>query len=126
MPKQQKKILLVEDDALIVQIYKGQLEKEGCEVQSVSSGDRALRRFEKEDFDLVLLDLVLPEKSGFEVLRDMKKKDLLEKTKVVVLSNLGEKEKVEKAMNLGAVSYLIKAHFTPPEVVDKIKEILAD
>lgn len=117
--------MLVEDDSLIIRIYKGQLEESGFEVDSVSNGGRVLSRLREEEFDLVLLDLVLPEKTGFEVLRKIKEEGL-EKVKVLVLSNLGQKKKIEKAMNLGAVDYLVKAHFTPTEVTAKVKEVLRE
>lgn len=119
-----KRILLVEDDPLIVRIYKTRLEKEGFEVDSVSSGGRVLDRLLEKEFDLILLDLVLPEESGFEVLREVRNNKKVEGVKVVVLSNLGEKEHIEKAMNMGAFDYLVKAHFTPTEIIERIEETL--
>ncbi len=119
-----KKILLVEDDPLILQIYESRLQKAGFEVSSVTSGGRVLDQLENEKFDLVLLDMVLPEESGFEVLRKLQEKGKTKEVKVLVLSNIGEKSKVEKALNMGATGYLIKAHHTPSEVVRKIRELI--
>ena len=74
--------------------------------------------------DLVLLDIVLPKASGWEVLKQMKKEVDLKDLKVIVLSNLGQKEEVEKGLGLGAVKYLIKAQHTPSDVVKAVKAIL--
>lgn len=124
MENQDKKILLVEDDPLILQIYKSRLQRAGFEVSSITSGGGVLERLKNEEFDLVLLDMVLPEESGFEILRKIYQKEGLKKTKVLVLSNIGEKTKVDKAFNMGVAGYLIKAHYTPSEVVNKIKELM--
>ncbi len=121
-----KKILLVEDDPLIVKIYKTRLEEEGFEVEVVSQGERVVGELKKNEFDLVLLDIVLPELTGFEILKRIKGEGLLENLKVLVLSNLGEKRSVEKAAKLGAVSYLIKAHYTPTEVIEEVKKTLSE
>jgi len=74
--------------------------------------------------DLVLLDLILPGIDGFEVLSQMRKESALSSIPVIILSNLGQKEDVEKGLKMGAVDYLIKAHFTPGEIIDKIKSAL--
>ncbi len=122
--KKIKKILLVEDDPLILQIYRSSLEKAGFEVGSITSGGGVLDRLKSEKFDLVLLDMVLPEESGFEILRKIQEKGEMEKTKILILSNIGEKSKVEKALNMGATGYLIKAHYTPSEVVGEIEKLI--
>ncbi len=121
-----KKILLVEDDPLIVKIYKTRLEEEDFEVEVVSQGEKVVDKLKKNEFDLVLLDIVLPELTGFEILKRIKGEGLLEDLKVLILSNLGEKRNVEKASKLGAVSYLIKAHHTPTEVIDEVKKTLSN
>jgi len=121
---EKKKILLVEDDSLIVRIYKTRLEADGYEIEAVSKGDRVLNYLLDGGFNLVLLDIVLPGETGFEVLRKIRSNPKLKDIKVLVLSNLGEKKKVEKALKMGASGYLIKAHFKPSEVADKVKEVL--
>jgi DNA-binding response OmpR family regulator len=73
---------------------------------------------------LILLDLILPGIDGFEVLSKTKEEPSSAQTPVIILSNLGQKEEVEKGLKLGAVDYLIKAHFTPGEIIEKIKTIL--
>ncbi len=117
-----KKILLVEDDPFLIEIYTTKLKEEGYEVETAEDGDTALRKIKEIPLELVLLDIVLPNFNGWEILRKINsdKKDV----KVVILSNLGEKEEVEKGMKLGATKYLVKAHYTPSEVIKEVKKIL--
>lgn len=119
-----KKILIVEDDPFLLDIYKTRLEKEGFEVTTAQNGEQAFEALKKESFDLLLLDLVLPELNGFELLERIKKEKKFEKLKIVVISNLGQKEDIEKAKTLGVEKYLVKAFFTPTEIVSEIKSIL--
>lgn len=120
-----KRILLVEDDPLIVEIYTTQLENAGFEVESATDGDMAFEKAKEKKFDLVILDIVLPYATGFEVLRKIRNQDELKKLKVLVLSNLSQKSDMEMAKNLGISKYLVKAHYTPKEVVEQIKKILS-
>ena len=117
-----KKILLVEDDPFLIDIYTTKLREENFKVVVADNGDRALELIEKEKPDLVLLDIVLPNKDGWEILKEIKAKN--NKIKVIILSNLGQKEEVEKGLNLGAEKYLIKSNFTPSEVVEEIKKLI--
>lgn len=119
-----KKILLVEDDLFLRDIYKTRLEKEGFEVKEVENGEVAYREILNEKFDLILLDLLLPEKDGIELLRKLKAEKKLPGLKVVVLSNLSEKHQIKLTQEMGVAKYLIKAHYTPSEVVEEIKKIL--
>ncbi len=116
------KILLVEDDPFLVEIYTTKLKEAGYDVVVAEDGDTALRKINEDTPDLMLLDIVLPNFNGWEILRKIKSDK--NKVKVVVLSNLGEKEEVEKGMKLGATKYLVKAHYTPSEVVKEIKQII--
>jgi len=124
MPNSKKKILLVEDDSLIVEIYTTRLKEAGFEIESEPDGESAIRKLKEKEFDLVLLDIVLPNLTGFELLEKIRNKEKLKNVKVLILSNLGQKTDVEKAERLGAIKYLIKAHYTPSEVVEEIKKIL--
>ena len=124
MDAKKKKILLVEDDLLIVEIYTTRLKEAGFEIESEVDGESAIRKLKEKDFDLVLLDIVLPNLTGFEFLERIRNKEKIKNVKVLILSNLGQKTDVDKAERLGAIKYLIKAHYTPSEVVEEIKKIL--
>lgn len=119
-----KIVLLVEDDPFLMDIYNTKLEKEGFEVKIAENGEKALKILGKEKLDLLILDIVLPKIDGWEILEKIKKDRELKNLPVIVLSNLGQKAEVEKGLRSGAVKYLIKAHFTPAEVVNEIKKIL--
>jgi DNA-binding response OmpR family regulator len=120
------KIVLVEDDPLLIDIYSTKFKESGFEVAVVDRGDAAPSFIAKERPDLVVLDIVLPQKDGWDILRTVKSNEKTKDIKVVILSNLGQKEEIEKGMALGASGYLIKAHHTPSEVVREIKKILAE
>ena len=119
-----KNILLVEDDPFLADIYTTKLKEEGFSVDVALDGEECLRKIEKNTPDLLLLDLVLPQVDGWEVLSAVRRQERFKDLKVVILSNLGQKEEVEKGLKLGAAKYFIKAHYTPSEVVKEIKEIL--
>jgi DNA-binding response OmpR family regulator len=118
-----KKILLVEDDPFLVDIYRTKFQEEGFSVSTAKEGEEALNKIREEMPDIILLDIVLPGSDGFDVLRELKKDEKFKKIKVVVLSNLAQKGEVEKGLALGADKYLIKAHYTPGEVVKEVKQI---
>jgi len=117
-------ILLAEDDEFIIDIYTKKLEQEGFSVESAKDGEEALLKIKEKVFDLVLLDIVLPKLDGWQVLQEIRKDPRFEKTKIVVLSNLGQKSEVEKGVDLGAAKYLIKANYSPSQMVKEIKKIL--
>jgi DNA-binding response OmpR family regulator len=119
-----KKILIVEDDPFLADIYKTRLTAEGFEVVIAEDGEKGLKRLDEENFDLLVLDLVLPELSGFEILEKIKEKERFKNLRILVLSNLSQKEEIQRALDLGVQKYLIKAYFTPSEVVKEIKEII--
>lgn len=119
-----KKILLVEDDNFIIDIYITKLKEVGFSVQSAVNGEDALVKIKQSRPDLVLLDIVLPQVTGFEFLQEIKRMPELKNVPVIVLSNLGQKKEVEKGLSLGAAKYLIKAHYTPTEVVEEIRAVL--
>lgn len=119
-----KNILLIEDDPFLVEIYTTKLKEAGFQIQTALDGKEGLLKMEKKLPDLLLLDIVLPSLTGWEILREIKKNEKLKNLKIIILSNLGQQEEVEKGINLGAVKYLIKAHYTPSEVVAEIKKIL--
>lgn len=115
-----RKILVVEDDKFLRELIVQKLNSEGYEPSEAIDGEEGIKKVKEERPDLVLLDLILPNIDGFEVLSRMKTDAALSKIPVIILSNLGQKEDVEKGLKMGAVDYLIKAHFTPGEIIDKI------
>ena len=118
------KILIVEDDKFLRELIAKKLIKEGYEVEEAIDGEDGVRKAKKIMPDLILLDLILPGIDGFEVLQRIKEDQKTALIPVVILSNLGQKDEIEKGLNLGAVDFLIKAHFTPEEIVEKIKLVL--
>ncbi|MFO7807149.1 MAG: response regulator [Candidatus Moraniibacteriota bacterium] len=117
-----KKILVVEDDMPIARALSLKLEKEGFEVKSAGSGEEGLKVIESDDFDLVLLDLIMPEKDGFYVLEQVRKRNL--NVKIMVASNLSQPKDIKKAKKMGAVDYFVKSGTSIVEVVEKVKKNL--
>jgi len=125
MAENKTSILLVEDDSFISGMYFTKLNSLGFEVEVVEDGEAAWQRLEQDPLpDLVLLDVVLPKKDGFEILEDLRKAERTKKLPIILLTNLGQKPDVERGIKLGADDYIIKAHYTPTEVVEKITGIL--
>ncbi|MDP2930741.1 MAG: response regulator [bacterium] len=119
------KILIVEDDRFLRELIGKKLDVEGYQVCEAIDGEQGVRAAKSEKPDLVLLDLILPGIDGFEVLSRIKQDIETKQIPVIILSNLGQKEDIEKGFNLGAADYLIKAHFTPKEVAEKVITILS-
>ena len=118
------KILLAEDDPLLIDIYSTKLTEKGFDVVVANSGNKVFDMLCKEKPALILLDIVLPHMYGWEVLEQIKKDPSTKDTKVIILSNLGQKEEIDKGMQLGAEKYLIKAQYTPSQVVKEVQEVL--
>jgi DNA-binding response OmpR family regulator len=118
------KVLIVEDDKFLRELISQKITKEGHEAVVAVDGEEGVKKAKEETPDIVLLDLILPGIDGFEVLAKIKEDPLTNAIPVIILSNLGQKEDMEKGMKLGAAGYLIKAHFTPSEIMEKIKTIL--
>ena len=119
-----KKILIIEDDKFLRELIVRKLLSQGFEVAQAIDGEEGVKKAGEEKPDLILLDLILPGIDGFEVLRQTKNKPNLAETPIIILSNLGQQEDIEKGFKLGAVDYLIKAHFTPGEIIEKIEKYL--
>ncbi|MFA5736821.1 MAG: response regulator [Candidatus Paceibacterota bacterium] len=119
-----KKILIVEDDEFLRSLNAKRLETEGFEVSIAVDGSEALTKLTEIKPDLIFLDLLLPNVDGFEVLTKIKQDDTTKNIPVIVFSNLGQPEDIEKAKQLGADDFMVKANFTLDDVIAKIKEIL--
>lgn len=122
MSKKSKKILIVEDERAMAKVMELKLSKEGFNLEVVYDGEEAIKRINKEKFDLVISDLIMPKTDGFAVLEYIKRKKL--KTKVVVVSNLSQEEDKKKALEMGALDFWVKSNIPISEVVRKIKDIL--
>ncbi len=118
------KIVIVEDDKFLREMISRKLDKEGYEVVQAIDGEKGEQKIKEEKPDLILLDLILPGIDGFEVLSNIKEDSELKDIPVIILSNLGQKSEVERGLKLGAVDFLIKAHFTPGEIINKIQEVI--
>lgn len=119
-----KKILLVEDDPFLVDIYTTKFKEAGFVVDVATDGEMALEKANDSGIDLVVLDIVLPQTDGWAILEKIKSNENTQNLKVMILSNLGQKGEIEKGLKLGAIKYLIKAHYTPSQVVSEIKKII--
>mgnify|MGYP001558798579 FL=1 len=118
------KILLIEDDPFLLNMYATKFELENFKVTVADDGEKGVRAVEKEIPDIILLDIMLPKMNGFEVLKQLKAIKNFCNIPVILLTNLSQKNEIEQGLSLGAVDFLIKAHFMPSEVVEKIKIIL--
>ena len=118
------KILLIEDDPFLLNMYATKFELENFKVTVADDGEKGVRAVEKEIPDIILLDIMLPKMNGFEVLKQLKAIKNFCNIPVILLTNLSQKNEIEQGLSLGAVDFLIKAHFMPSEVVEKIKTIL--
>lgn len=129
MSTNSRPILIVDDDKFLLDMYAIKFNEKGFDVHTAMSGEEAIEKMTKGDFkpEIVLLDIVMPGKSGFDVLEEIKANKLKDdKTTVIVLSNLGQKEDIDKGLSLGADGYIVKASATPSEVVTKVDEIVGN
>lgn len=122
--KKNARVLVVEDDAFLQNIYEAKLKKEGFEVETANNGQEALDLARQKKPDVILLDLIMPIKDGFETLRELKEDTALKDIKVAILSNLSQEEDKQKLMELGAIDYVVKANISFGEIVEKIQGYL--
>ncbi|MEK7643546.1 MAG: response regulator [Patescibacteria group bacterium] len=124
-PEQQEpkhKILLIEDDKFLIKLYSDKLTREGFEVSMAITGEEGLSKVKSEKPELILLDVILPQKNGFDILSALKLDSTTKSIPVVMLTNLGQESDVKTGLELGAVDYLVKTDFSItrlPEVVRK-------
>lgn len=117
-----KKILIVEDNRPMSQAMESKLKKAGFETDIAHDGDEALAMIKENDFDLLLVDLIMPKLDGFTLIAELKKKG--NKTPIIVVSNLGQEEDESRAKDLEVDDYLIKTNVTLEEIVDRVEETL--
>ncbi len=123
MPGTKQKILMVEEDRFLRKIYRNKFNKEDFEFIEATNGQEGLNKVIFEKPDIVLLDLILPRKSGFDVLVEMKKNKETKNIPVIIFSNLGQESDIKRGLSLGAQEYLIKSETSLSDVVDKVKEL---
>ncbi|MEX0668584.1 MAG: response regulator [Candidatus Saccharimonadales bacterium] len=128
MPETNKRILFIEDDPFMVDMYSHVIEKHGYSVDVATDGKEGLKKAKTGEYDLVLLDIMMPEMLGIEVLENLRSDPDadMERTKVVVLTNLAQDDESRRAMEAQADGYLIKADITPSKLVDLIGQILGE
>lgn len=124
MNPQNKKILLVEDEDFIRDLYQRQLIKAGFSVKSAPDGQSGLQLLKSENFDLLLLDIMLPGINGLQILREFKTQNPASAMITILLTNLGQEAVIKEGFELGAQAYLIKASYTPDQVVNEVKNAL--
>lgn len=118
------KILLMEDETMLSSMYQTKFKNEGLEVVTSLDGEDGLAKARGEQFDVVLVDVIMPKLDGFAVLKELRALPQYKTTPIILLTNLGQEEDMKKGQSLGATDYLVKANFTPSQVAAKIKEIL--
>lgn len=118
------KVVIIEDDQFLRELASEKLDHEGFLVHSAVDGPEGLRLISQESPDIVLLDIILPGIDGFEVLKRIKSNDTIKHIPVIMLSNLGQQTDIDHAMRLGAKDYIVKAHHTLDEIIEKIKQSL--
>ena len=119
-----QKILVIEDDKFLRELIVQKLLKEGYEIAEAVDGEDGIKKVTEDNPDLILLDIILPGIDGFEVLKKIKEDKKVQHIPVVILSNLGQQDDIDKGIKLGAKDYLIKAEFTPAEIIEKVKGAL--
>lgn len=120
-----KTVLIVDDDEFLLEMYTLKFKEEGFSVEIAQTGKDAIQKANTLVLDVILLDIVLPEMDGFEVLQEIRNnKQKTPRPFIIMLTNLSQKDDTERGMRLGADDYVVKAHFTPSEVVEKVKKLL--
>lgn len=121
MSQKKQKILMIEEDYFLRKIYKNKLTSIGFEFIEATNGEEGLNKLISEKPDLVLLDLILPKKNGFDVLIEIRKNEEIKDTLVIILSVLSQKSDIKRGLDFGAQEYLIKSEMSLSGVVDKVK-----
>lgn len=118
------KILFIDDDNFLRKVYQSELGDRGYEVILADDGEEGLEKAKISDPDLIILDMIMPKKNGFEVLMELQEDEKTKNIPVIILSNLGQKDDVKKGLDLGAVDYLVKDDITLTTIMEKIEQYL--
>jgi DNA-binding response OmpR family regulator len=121
MPDNKTKILLIEDEEMLANMYEVKFKNEGFDIVKALDGAEGLEKAKTIKPDFILLDIIMPKMDGFSVLKALKEDDVTKDVPVMLLTNLGQDEDIERGKVLGSVGYLVKANITPSEVVDAVK-----
>lgn len=124
MPGKQKKIFLVEDDPFLSALLKSRLTKEGFDLIHVKDGEEAINLLRDIKPDIILMDIILPRKSGFEVMEELRADPQISSAPIMIISNLGQDSDMQRGKELGAVEYFVKAKISIDELIEKVKEYL--
>ena len=122
----EKKILLIEDDLFIREMYESELKRAGYKITACSLGEDGIKALQKDRFDLVLLDIMLPGVNGLDILKQIKQNPQTKDIRVVLLTNLGQETVMKTGFDLGAAGYLIKSSYSPDQVISEIANFLKD
>lgn len=119
------KILIIDDDEFLLEMYSLKFREADFDVEIALGGAEALEKIHQGFTpEIILLDLVMPNMGGFDFLKIIKQEEKAVNAKIIILSNLGQQEDIDKGLALGASDYIIKAYFTPSEVIKKVKKSL--
>ena len=124
MPGEMKTIMIIEDDKFLSSLMKARLEKDGFTIMQAFDGEEAIQGFKQRTPDLIILDLIMPKVTGFEVLQTISITPELQRVPVVILSNLAQDSDIEKARQLGAREYFVKVKVSIDDLVGRIKNLL--
>ncbi|PIY97035.1 MAG: response regulator [Candidatus Kerfeldbacteria bacterium CG_4_10_14_0_8_um_filter_42_10] len=119
-----QKILLIEDDKMLLEMYSSKFNREGYDIVTAENGSDGLKLAKENKPDLILLDIILPKLDGFATLKEIRGDANIKNTPVILLTNLGQDQDIQKGKALGADDYFVKANHTPTEVVEKVRELL--
>lgn len=122
--EQPRKILIIEDDKFLIKLYSEKLTREGFHVSMAISGEEGLTKIADEKPDLILLDVILPQKNGFDILSEVKQNSATKHIPVIMLTNLGQDADVKTGKELGAADYLVKTDFSINDLPERIRHIL--
>ncbi|MGM0439026.1 MAG: response regulator [Patescibacteria group bacterium] len=121
-----KKVLIIEDEEVLRSLVKKKLTKKGYDVEEAEDGEVGMSKMKEFNPDLILLDIIMPNMGGFEVLEEMNEEENLSKIPVVIVSNSGQPVEINKAKELGVEDWIVKTEFDPKEVLEKVVDQIGE